>query len=153
MPAPSYRLQNEQVGHLQALPGGLRVFYLDRCEYGMRLAHTSLSFALCIPRERSSSFWGHGNVSHREPSRAKDVKDLSIGGRRSEGGHRSDRSGVPARPPGAAVSPPPSRPTRSRPGRKPPRTSVTRHFSEDPKAVDTQRRRVKEKKKLWVHGL
>ena len=25
MPAPSYRLQNEQVGHLQALPGGLRV--------------------------------------------------------------------------------------------------------------------------------
>ena len=43
---PSYRLQNEQVGHLQALPGGLRVFYLDRCEYGMRLAHTSLAAAM-----------------------------------------------------------------------------------------------------------
>ena len=50
------------------------------------------------------------------PTIAEDVKDLSIGGRRSEGSHRSDRSGVPARPPGAVVSPPPSRPTRSRPG-------------------------------------
>ena len=33
------------------------------------------------------------------PTIAEDVEDLSIGGRTSEGGHRSDRSGVPARPP------------------------------------------------------
>ena len=48
-PAPSYRLQHEQVGHLQALPGGQRVPNSDRCEYGMRLANTTLSFALRNP--------------------------------------------------------------------------------------------------------
>ena len=47
--APSYRLQDEQVGHFQAPPGGLRVPNSDRWEYRMRLAHTSLSFALCNP--------------------------------------------------------------------------------------------------------
>ena len=46
MPAPSYRLQNEQVGHLHELPGGLRVPNSDRCEYGMRLAHTNLAAAM-----------------------------------------------------------------------------------------------------------
>ena len=36
------RLQDDQVGHFKALPGGLRVPNSDRWEYGMGLVHTSL---------------------------------------------------------------------------------------------------------------
>jgi len=47
LPASSYRLQDEQVDHLEARPGGLRVLHSDRWEYGMGLAHTSLSLDHC----------------------------------------------------------------------------------------------------------
>ena len=38
LPASSYRLQDEQVGHFQALPGGLRVPHSGRWEHGMGLS-------------------------------------------------------------------------------------------------------------------
>ena len=41
MPAPPYRLQNEEVGLFQAPPGGLRVPDSDRWEYRMRLTHAT----------------------------------------------------------------------------------------------------------------
>ena len=47
MPAPPYRLQNEEVGLFQAPPGGLRVPDSDRWEYRMRLTHAAPSFSLC----------------------------------------------------------------------------------------------------------
>ena len=47
MPAPPYRLQNEEVGLFQAPPGGLRVPDSDRWEYRMRLMHAAPSFSLC----------------------------------------------------------------------------------------------------------
>ena len=72
--SPSYRLQNEQMGHFQALPGGLRVFRSDRSEYGMSLAHTSLPFFLCNRsslvgnQKKKKKCWFRGSCCAASPS-------------------------------------------------------------------------------------